>query len=45
MTKSNDIVENLLKLLKEISIREKKKAIEAGDYGSAFVLAILEGSI
>lgn len=45
MTESNDVIENLLKLLKEISTREKKKAIEAGDYSSAVVLAILEGSI
>lgn len=45
MRESEDVVENLLKLLKEISIREKKKAIEAGDYGSAFILAIIEGSV
>lgn len=45
MTESKDVIENLLKLLKEICIREKKKAIEAGNYDSAFVLAIFEWSL
>jgi hypothetical protein len=43
VSEHRQITENLLKLFQEIASREKKKAVEANDYGTAFVLAILEG--
>ena len=43
MTVNNKISANILELFEEISIREKRKAIELGDYSTAFVLAIFEG--
>jgi len=43
MTQNNEIAKSLYKLLEEIARREKMKAVEASDYGSAFMLAILEG--
>ena len=43
LTENNDILRNLVKLLEEIANREKRKAVAVDDYGSALVLAILEG--
>ena len=43
MTEYKNISINIFELFEEISIREKRKAIEADDYLSAFVLAIFEG--
>jgi len=33
----------LFKLLEEIANREKSKSVKSNDYGTAFMLAILEG--
>jgi hypothetical protein len=43
MTSNYEINKALCMLFVEISVREKKKAIEIDDYGSALVAAMLEG--
>ena len=43
MTENKEILKNLYALFQELAEREKKKAIEANDYGVAFISAILEG--
>ena len=43
MTEGNEINKSLCKLLAQIADREKKKAIQEDDYGSAFIAAIFEG--
>jgi len=42
-SEDNEILKNLFKLLEEIANREKRKSIRSNDYGSAFMLAVLEG--
>ena len=44
MTAENkEILKSIYALFQGIAEREKKKAIEADDYGVAFISAILEG--
>jgi len=43
VTENKEILKNLYVLFQELAEREKKKAIEANDYGVAFISAILEG--
>jgi hypothetical protein len=43
MTEGSEFERTLLKLFEEIARREKDKSVEAGDYVSAFALAIVEG--
>jgi len=43
ITEGKEVAKNLYLLFEEIAKREKKKAIEADDYGTAFVATILEG--
>jgi hypothetical protein len=43
MTESNEVTRNMYQLLEEIAGREKAMSVKASDYGTAFMLAILEG--
>jgi len=43
ITEGKEVAKTLYTLFEEIAKREKKKAIETDDYGTAFVAAILEG--
>ena len=43
MTENKEILKTLYRLFQEIAEREKKKAIMADDYDTAFISAILEG--
>lgn len=42
MKENKEIYQNLSRLFEEIATREKRRAIESDDYGTAFILAILE---
>jgi len=43
MTDSDELAKALCRLFAEIAEKEKRKAIESDDYGTAFVAAVFEG--
>ena len=43
MNDSDELAKALCRLFAEISEKEKRKAIESNDYGTAFVAAVFEG--
>lgn len=43
MSSENEIEKALCRVLAEIAEREKKKAIQVGDYGDALIAGFMEG--